>query len=178
MNPRVPLNALEAYPGRILGPQLEPCFREHRKYLWLERSHPSLSIHLSPVNTDFITLGGVASSLPFWILLLQVSFSSAEDFEKINTEFKVNLGKWCSEVQWCLVLERNKYPCPLLCKWHSKPTKGLAQSSSKSSRPCCPVILGVVGSKVLGNSGPRKCSDSECPTQTSYSKGILVLTLL
>lgn len=39
------------------------------------------------------------------------------------------------------------------------------------------VILKVVGGKILGNPGPRKCSPPECPVQTSYSKGSLALML-
>lgn len=34
-----------------------------------------------------------------------------------------------------------------------------------------------MGSEILGNPGPRKCSDSECPIQISYSKGSLALML-
>lgn len=66
-------------------------------------------------------------------------------------------------------------------QWHLLP-------SAPSSIPLtCPnlqslpahsaVILKVVGGKILGNPGPRKCSPPECPVQTSYSKGSLALML-
>lgn len=39
------------------------------------------------------------------------------------------------------------------------------------------IMLRVVGGKILGNPGPRKCSPPECPIQTSNSKGSLALML-
>lgn len=42
-------------------------------------------------------------------------------------------------------------------------------------RSCSALSLGAVGGESLRIPGPRKCSESECPIQTSYSKGSLAL---